>query len=494
MRLGALILTAALLLGCTANAQKQLPRDAAVAMTGSPGTLNDISRLLVIEGIGENFNVGQNLTPDAELPKLTVTHFQRVMQFGAGRWRQDQTRVPNYVTANMAPQRQITAVDGDIAFNVNPDGTAVRQPDQVAKDRRAELYHHPTGFLQAIFSQRGIPSNTRTEGNFEAVDMTVDGATYTMYVDPATKLPAKITSIVYNANLGDVLMETSFGPYVNVQGHRMPSRITTKLDKWVVSDIQIQQQTLAGAFGNLAAPDDVKSAQAANLANVTVEEVSRGVWYLAGASHHSVLVEFADHLVLVEAPQNETRALAVIQKARELVPTKPLRYLVNTHHHFDHSGGIRAAVAEGLTIITQEGNKALFEDVVARKHTLLPDVLAKNPKPLMLETVKDKRVLQDGTHTLELYHVPGNPHTETMLMAYLPAERLLIEADLYTPPAQNAPRPPGFPFAPNLLDNVQRNGLGVTRLLPIHGFIVPFAHLQSAVQFEEARARLATSD
>ena len=87
MRSGALILTAALLLGCTANAEKRLPREAAVAMTGSPGTLNDISRLLVIEGTGENFNVGQNLTPDAELPKLTVTHFQRVLQFGAGRWR-----------------------------------------------------------------------------------------------------------------------------------------------------------------------------------------------------------------------------------------------------------------------------------------------------------------------------------------------------------------------------------------------------------------------
>ena len=495
MRLGALILAVGLLFGCSTTADKQLPREAAVAMTGSPATLNDISRLLMVEGTGVNFNLGQNMTPDAELPKFTVTNFQRVMQFGAGRWRQDQTRVANYVTANTAPQRQITAVDGTVAFNVNPDGTTVRQPDQIARDRRAELLHHPMGFLQAVFSERGTVSNTRTEGNLEAVDLTVDGTAFTMYVDPATKLPAKITSMVYNVNLGDVLMESTFGPYVAVQGHKMPGRITTKLDKWIVSDITFTQQSLSGAFGNLAAPDEVKAAEpVSTAATVKADEVSKGVWYLSGQSHHSVLVEFADHLTLIEAPQNETRTLAVIQKARELVPAKPLKYLVSTHHHFDHSGGIRAAVAEGLIIITHEANKAFYEDIVTRKHTIQPDALAKSPKPLMIETVKDKRILQDGGHTLELIHVAGNPHTETMLMAYLPAERLLIEADLYTPPAQNAPRPLGYPFAPNLAENIQKNSLGVSRLLPIHGFIVPLADLQAAVQFEQAKLRLATSD
>ena len=495
MRLGAVILAIGLLFGCSTTPDKRLPREAAEAMTGSPATLNDISRLLMVEGTGENFNIGQNLSPDAELPKFTVTSFQRIMQFGPGRWRQDQTRVANYVTANTAPQRQITAVDGTVAFNVNADGSAVRQPDQVAKDRRAELLHHPIGFLQAVFSGRGTVSNTRTEGNMELVDLTVDGTTFTMYVDSSTKLPAKITSMVYNVNLGDVLMESTFGPYVPVQGHRMPGRITTKLDKWVVSDITFRQQSLSGAFGNLAAPDDVKAAPpVATAATVTAEEVSKGVWYLGGQSHHSVLVEFADHLTLIEAPQNETRTLAVIRKARELVPTKPVRYLVSTHHHFDHSGGIRAAVSEGLTIIAHEGSKAFYEDAVARKHTIQPDALAMNPKPLMIETVTDRRDLQDSAHTLQLIHVAGSPHAETMLMAYLPAERLLIEADLYTPPAQNAPRPLGYPFAPNLVETIQRNGLGVTRIMPIHGFIVPFADLQAAVQFEQAKQRLATSD
>lgn len=202
----------------------------------------------------------QNLDLDAELPKFTITNYQRVMQFGLGRWRQDVTRIPADVTANTAPQRQITALDGTVAFDTTADGTSTRLGDQAGLDRRAELYHHPLGFLRAVFSQRGQVSNTRTEGDMDIVDMTVDGTTFTMYVDSATRLPAKITSKVYHVNLGDVVMESAFTNYMNVQGHQMPGRITTKLDKYVILDVTLAQQSLSGNFGDLAAPPSVASA------------------------------------------------------------------------------------------------------------------------------------------------------------------------------------------------------------------------------------------
>ena len=154
------------------------------------------------------------------------------------------------------------------------------------------------------------------------------------------------------------------------------------------------------------------------ITDVMVEEVAKGIWYLTGGSHHSILVEFADHFALIEAPLNEARTLAVIAKAKEIKPDKPLRYLVNTHHHFDHSGGIRAAIAEGLTIVTQEANKQLYEEIAGRKHTIVEDALAKNPKPLQVQTVKDKHVMMDATRTMEIYHIAGNPHADTLLMIY----------------------------------------------------------------------------
>ena len=204
-------------------------------------------------------------------------------------------------------------------------------------------------------------------------------------------------------------------------------------------------------------------------ATVAVEEVAKGIWYLAGGSHHSVLVEFADHLTLIETPQNDTRALAVIAKARELVPNKPLTQLVNSHHHFDHSGGIRAAISEGLTVITHQGNTALFEEMAKRPHSIIPDALQKNPKPPMIEGVAEDRVLTDGTMTVNLYPFSG-PHSETMLLAYFPRERLLVEADVYNPgPVQS--------FAGHFLGELKKRNLRIDRMVPLHAKITPYAQL-----------------
>ena len=148
------------------------------------------------------------------------------------------------------------------------------------------------------------------------------------------------------------------------------------------------------------------------------------MWFLAGGSHHSVLVEFADHLMLIEAPQSEARTLAVIKKARETVPNKPLTELVTTHHHFDHTAGMRAAIAEGLAVITQAGNKEWVDNMARRPHTIQQDFLTKNVSRLNVETVDAEREFKDQTMTVMLYHVAGNPHSDTMMMAYNPARAL----------------------------------------------------------------------
>jgi glyoxylase-like metal-dependent hydrolase (beta-lactamase superfamily II) len=184
-----------------------------------------------------------------------------------------------------------------------------------------------------------------------------------------------------------------------------------------------------------------------------------------------VLVEFGDHLTLIEAPQNDTRTLAVIAKARELRPNKPLTHVVNTHHHFDHSGGIRAAVSEGLAVVTHRGNVSFYQEVVGKSHTIVPDALAKNPKPLKIEPVDEEMVLKDGAMAVNLYHIAGSPHADTLLMAYFPKERILVEADVYSPGAAVQP------YAANLLENVTKHNLRVDRIVPIHGTIVPFREL-----------------
>ena len=184
--------------------------------------------------------------------------------------------------------------------------------------------------------------------------------------------------------------------------------------------------------------------------------------------------------MLIETPQHDARTLAVIAKARELRPGKPLRYAVNTHHHHDHSGGVRAAISEGLTIVTHSGNVAFYRDVARRSHTLQPDALARASRSPTIVAVGEKRVFQDRSRTVELYHVRGSPHTSTMIVAYLPTERMLVQADAYNPPAPNAPPPPSFPFAKNLVDNVERLWVRVDRVGALHGRDVPFWEIREA--------------
>jgi glyoxylase-like metal-dependent hydrolase (beta-lactamase superfamily II) len=251
----------------------------------------------------------------------------------------------------------------------------------------------------------------------------------------------------------------------------------------VVADLRITRTVVNPAIGELRAPADARrAAEPPGAATVTVSEEAPGVWYLAGEGHHSVAVDLGDHLTLIEAPVDDRRTLAVIARARALRPGKPLTEVINTHHHFDHSGGIRAAVSEGLRVVTHESNRGFFEAMVARPATVRPDALARRPRPLTMETVGDKLVLGEGMRRLEVYQVTGSRHCATMLMVYLPGERLLVEADAYQPaPLQGRP-PVSHPHAANLLENIERRGLRVDRLLPIHGRPVPFGELVAAAK------------
>jgi glyoxylase-like metal-dependent hydrolase (beta-lactamase superfamily II) len=225
----------------------------------------------------------------------------------------------------------------------------------------------------------------------------------------------------------------------------------------------------------------VKSAPApAPAVNVTVDSVAPGVWLLGGQSHNSVAIEMRDRILLVEAPLSEARTLAVIRRVRELRPEKPVTDVIATHHHFDHVAGIRAAVSEGAAVITHEGNGAFIDTLVKRNHFVVPDQLTRLPARARIETVGAKRVLTDGARTVELHHIRGSAHASTLLMVYLPAEKLLVEADVYSPPAPDVASPPPAVFAPNLVENIDRLGLQVERVIPIHGRVVPMSDVRAA--------------
>ncbi len=473
------LLTAAMLTACSRGTPEQQTVNAAAEALGGADRIQSV-KTVVIEGEGTQGNLGQDMSPDATGQTFTVSTYRRAIDVAGGRARTEMTRTPNFqYFAGQMPQKLVQGVDGEVGYNVAANGTATRTPIPAANDRRAEIYHHPITAVRAALDAASTLSNPRTEDGQNLIDVrTANGVSFTLALDGGTMLPARVISNTDNTNLGDVVIETAFADYQDVNGLQLPQRLTTKTDDVTTADIRATTQAVDGDVGDLAAPAPAASAPAMAgppPATVAVEELAPRVWLLAGQSHHSVLVEFEDHLTLIEAPQNETRALAVIARAKELRPSKPLTQLVVSHHHFDHSGGVRAAMAQGLTVIAHENAAEYLEEAGKRPHTTLPDALAQSPRPVNVEGVDGERVLMDKTMTVNLYTIDGSPHADTLLMAYFPRERLLVEADVYTPGAAVAP------YAPNLLENVRKRNLRVDRIVPLHGKVVPFAELVKVV-------------
>jgi glyoxylase-like metal-dependent hydrolase (beta-lactamase superfamily II) len=472
------VLAAALLAGACSKPtpERQVVDDAAKALGGRDRVL--AVKTLVLEGQGTNGNPGQDMTPEATTQTFTVSDFRRSLDLGTVRMRTEQTRTPNFTYfQGQSPQKQIVGVDGDVAYTVAGEGAATRSGPTAVRDRRLERYHHPLTLVRAALAEGASLSNLHTANNQKVIDVTVpEGLTFTLALDATTNRPTRIVSMADNPNLGDVAIETTFADYQAVGNLSLPAHQTTTTDRVMTVDLTFSKQTVDADAGDLAAPAAAASAAlppAAPAVTVTSEEIAPGVWFLAGQSHHSVAIEFTDHILLVEAPQNEARTLAVIEKARTLRPGKSVTAVVNSHHHFDHSAGIRAAVSEGLEIITHQGNTAFFQNAAGRAHTIVPDALAKNPKPYKAQTIAQELTLKDSMRTVEIYHVPANAHSDTMLIAYLPKEKLLIEADLYTPGAAvNV-------FAPSLMEFVTTKKLKVDKVVPLHGVIGPWSDLQA---------------
>ena len=454
--------------GCgAATPELQLLEDAAEAM----GSLRAVSETtgVVLEGSGRTYRLGQNATPRADLPYYEIENYLLQLDFANQRWQLRQDRTTTFLTGNpLYGVRQTFGLDGDVAYDEQGDAT-VRASDRVAAERWAEMYHNPLGIILLGLDETSTASNLREEDGQQVVDIVAaNGTQLTLYVDGTTLHPSRVVSARYHPVLGDVSYETVFEDYAEAGGLggfqarlTLPRSYTINLGEDTIAEYRVSSDTQA-QIGDLSAPD---AEPASTEVVVESEEVADGVWHLTGGSHHSALIEFDDFLALVEAPQSEARTLAVIEYARGLQPEKTLQYVVNTHHHFDHSAGIRAAVSEGLTVITHDLNRSFFEDMVARQHTIEPDALAANPQPLTLETVEDDDVyeLTSGRRTLQISRIVGDRHCDGILMAYLTRERILIEVDAFSPGASASP------FAATLLENIEERNLRINSIVPLHG-------------------------
>jgi glyoxylase-like metal-dependent hydrolase (beta-lactamase superfamily II) len=464
------------------SAQTTAERQLITAAANALGGVDRIQSIGVItmEGIGMSNGLGQARTPkgdDLETPVeptaiWSVLEFRRAIDVVNGRARQMWRRTPGFASPQPDGTQHI-GLDGNIAFSIGANNQATRQGDDAAQARRWEtILSHPVGILHAALNPAAKLSNLRRQGAVDLVDIaTATGQRVTMAVDRVSHFPQWVTTADYHSYLGDIVRKTEFHNYMNEGPIMLPMRLITRVGNWLESDYMIRN-SIGGSADGLAAPQNVRSAPApaggpGQPPDIPVEKVADGIWFLTGASHNSVLVEFADHTELVEIPSSEARTKAVIAKAKELVPNKPLTKAIVTHHHFDHSGGLRAGMHEGLTIVTHEGNKIFFEEMARRRHTIQQDALAREPKAPKVEPVPDAgKTMKDAIRTMQILHFQDpTGHNAHMLIVYFPTERILVNADLYNFGGNFA----RYPRALTVADNIARLKLNPAIHLPIHG-------------------------
>jgi glyoxylase-like metal-dependent hydrolase (beta-lactamase superfamily II) len=444
---------------------------------------------LTIEGSGIAPNVGQNPFPEGPLPTWWIPEFKRSIDLAHRRARTEQHRIGMFPFALPTDNRQNQNLDGYLAFNINAEGRAQRAPDAAVADRRIEMLATPVTIVRAALDPKAKLNAVR--GKIDII--TAQGDKLTLALDGASHLPASVSWMTSSENLGDVVNTTSFEDYETVSGIQLPKRYVTKIDfrNWTIGDFSVSKNTVDGDVGDLAAPAVVKNAAAPAppLISVDVQQVAKGVWWLAGSGNaFSILFEFDDHLTLFEAPTSEARTKAVIEKARATVPNKPLTEVIVTHHHFDHTGGLRTAVAEGLTVISHQGNEGILREMTSRKATLKPDLLAKSGKTLKFRGMDDTLVLKDKSPQanpmeVDLFRLHDNTHAPYLIAAYLPRENLLVEGDLIDMGWVQ------HPWAENYRQNLAMRHIHFAKDIPVHGRIATFDEEMAALAEMEKRNR-----
>jgi glyoxylase-like metal-dependent hydrolase (beta-lactamase superfamily II) len=462
----------------------------------------DQLKTLQFTASGANFTVGQNFTPVDPWPRVAIKRYIALINYETSSMRlellreMDKMMPPGGGVPFTEMLHQIQVVSGNYAWNApvpealvggsagpatpctlpeaggtgwsGPGGSPNPVP---APESQIEcmllIWSTPQGFVKAAMSHNATAAKVK---NGTEIAFAIDGK-YKMkgFVNSQNQVE-RVQTWVSQSIVGDLLIETEFRGYKDFGGIQFPSQILQRQDGFPALDLTVASVTLNPA-ADIRVPDDVRTSASTPKIAVNAQKLADGVFWLTGGTHHSLAIEMNDHIVLVDTPNGEARAMAVIAKAKELIPGKPIRFVVAMHHHWDHLGGIRTAIDEGATIVTHYTNKAFFERLAKAPHTISPDRLSASRKSLRLQTVDVEGTLTDGHRTIKLYAMTGFAHTGDMLMVYLPEEKILAQADAYTPPdTPTTPLiAPKVPYAAALYKNIQRLKLDVQTIVPFHG-------------------------
>jgi glyoxylase-like metal-dependent hydrolase (beta-lactamase superfamily II) len=434
--------------------------DAAAAAMGGRERIEQLQNF-VMTGFGQRYNFNGNISADPNSPPK----WQGVAQ-----------------SERYFDLRSERAMSRERASNLFPFAA----PFGMSWDPRERLQtgiallDHPLPALRAALKSSQLGPVEVEDGMVVVGFRLADGTPAKIALDPRTHLPYWTRWTSGSGTLGDLTNTAYFTGYLPVDGVRLPTGIMARID-WrnqVTQMLQIDSYRLNAPSLPAFPAATGTGPRAEGALGVTTTKLADGVWdvRIANGGSGGAVIEFADHLVMFEPYANEAETFARIDAANRLVRGKQVTATVVSHHHDDHAGGLRAAVARGLTIIAQSRTQPLFEEWVSRPAVLFPDALARNPQPLKFMGVDDKLVLEDAKHRLEVYHAVGDFHMADALIAYLPREKIIMEGD-FTDETWTFNW-----WAGALRANIELYGLDPELVVPVHGTPQPLEQKLAGAQ------------
>ncbi|MBC7894808.1 MAG: MBL fold metallo-hydrolase [Cytophagaceae bacterium] len=356
-----------------------------------------------------------------------------------------------------------------------------------ASQQYGNLFQVPQGYLMVAAESapalRRYIGRTRLSSGavVDAVVVFFPNTTVTLGFDPTSHRLRSVMGVGMDAFLGDAALDTEFLDYRMIDGVLLPARAQL----WRAGEMTREMRYISAAAGQ-AIPDSLLAPPVGSAvlppapAPDPLRVLGPGVWAIRGGGSWQVLVEFADHLMVLDASPNA--ASTVIRRAAELAPGKPIRYVVPTHHHDDHFGGVRHYTAVGATTVTTAGNVDYFKRIMAApQSTLLPGQSPPQPSNRLEVLTGKRRVFTDGRRTVEIHEI-ASPHATEMLVAWLPAEGVLFQGDLIEAPNAIAQRGANAETTTHLAEFIRRQGWQVKEYGGVHGFLTSPQEFEKLVQ------------
>ena len=442
----------------------------ATALRGLANTVTDLNAAL--------FQLGQEETPLS--PARATLSFARITyDFGGNRYAIEQENRP-FAGPPTRTRRVMSGGAGMIVNNTaeNPDARAnVAASERVMRLSPLRLLRTA---LETPASLRTAPAK-RWRGEVMDAVRIAGQDTATLYFDRGSGLLTVVEVVTDDPILGDRRTATWYTRWQDTGPLKFPRQIDAEVNGRLSQHQVVTAVTVNGTLADstFAMADSIRTRASSLPATapaipVNLVEVAPGVWRAEGGTHFSLVVEQPTRLVVVEAPQNAARSRAVLDTLRARFPSKRVGLVVNTHHHWDHSGGLRGYMDAGVPVATHQRNVEFVRGIGSATKTVARDALSRGRAAPAITAVDDSLTVGSGDSRVVIYRLPS-VHAEGILAAYVPTARVLFVADVLSP----GPTLPA-PGSQEVVALGTRRGLAIDRVVGAHGGIAPWADVQRA--------------